>query len=73
MLSEKWLSEMHSLADLRSSAFPFILIKILANTFKERGHAIDEIPSRMMVDGTNLFPMLDLEAPLTGTGREFSE
>jgi ribosomal protein S12 methylthiotransferase accessory factor len=50
-----------SLADLRSSAFPFHLIKILANTFQERGYAIDEITSNMMVDEPNLFPMLDLE------------
>lgn len=50
-----------SLADLRSSAFPFHLIKILANTFQKRGYAIDEITSNMMVDEPNLFPMLDLE------------
>lgn len=50
-----------SLADLRSSALPFHLIKILANTFQERGYAIDEITSNMMVDEPNLFPMLDLE------------
>lgn len=49
-----------SLADLRSSAFPFHLIKILTNKFKESGYAINEITSDMMVDEPNLFPMLDL-------------
>jgi thioglycine synthase len=53
-----------SLADLRSSAFPFHLIKILTNKFKESGYEINEIPSHDMVDEPNLFPMLDLEGSL---------
>ncbi len=50
-----------SLAELRSSAFPFHLLKILTNKFKESGYAINEIASDAMVDEPNLFPMLDLE------------
>jgi thioglycine synthase len=51
-----------SLAELRSSAFPFHLIKILTSKFKESGYAINEIGSDVMVDEPNLFPMLDLDA-----------
>jgi thioglycine synthase len=50
-----------SLAELRSSAFPFHLLKILTNKFKESGYPINEIASDAMVDEPNLFPMLDLE------------
>jgi ribosomal protein S12 methylthiotransferase accessory factor YcaO len=53
-----------SLAELRSSAFPFHLIKILTNKFKESGYAINEIASDAMVDEPNLFPMLDLEGDI---------
>jgi thioglycine synthase len=53
-----------SLADLRSSAFPFHLIKILTNKFRESGYAINEIASDFMVDEPNLFPMLDLEGAI---------
>ena len=50
-----------SLADLRSSAFPYHLLKLLTNKFKESGYPINEITSDVMVDEPNLFPMLDLE------------
>jgi ribosomal protein S12 methylthiotransferase accessory factor YcaO len=53
-----------SLAELRSSAFPFHLIKILTKKFKESGYAINEIASDAMVDEPNLFPMLDLEGDI---------
>jgi ribosomal protein S12 methylthiotransferase accessory factor len=53
-----------SLADLRSSAFPYHLLKLLTNKFKESGYPINEITSDVMVDEPNLFPMLDLEDTL---------
>ena len=58
-----------SLADLRSSAFPFHFIKILTNKFKESGYEINEIPSDSMVDEPNLFPMLDLEGAINEPAR----
>jgi len=59
-----------SLADLRSSAFPFHIIKILTNKFKESGYAINEITSDMMVDEPNLFPMLDLAGAIFQPARD---
>lgn len=54
-----------SLADLRSSAFPFHVLKILTNKFKESGYLVNEIASNAMVDEPNLFPMVDLEGGIS--------
>lgn len=54
-----------SLADLRSSAFPFHLMKILTNKFKESGYVVNEITSDVMVDDPDLFPMLNLEGNIS--------
>jgi ribosomal protein S12 methylthiotransferase accessory factor len=58
-----------SLADLRSSAFPFHFINILADKFRDRGYEISEITSDNMVDDPNLFPMLDLEGAINKAAR----
>ena len=49
-----------SLADLRSSAIPYHLIKTLTNKFRQRGYAVNDITSDVLVDEPNLFPTLDL-------------
>lgn len=59
-----------SLADLRSSAFPFHLMKILTNKFKESGYVVNEITSDVMVDDPDLFPMLNLEGNISQEARE---
>jgi ribosomal protein S12 methylthiotransferase accessory factor YcaO len=61
-----------SLADLRSSAFPFHLLKILTNKFKEIGYSINEITSDAMVDEPNLFPVVDLEAGISQEAGELA-
>lgn len=58
-----------SLADLRSSAFPYHFMKILSNKFKENGYAIHDIASDVMVDEPNIFPMLELEDAMFQPGR----
>lgn len=50
-----------SLADLRSSAIPYHIIRTLTNRFRQRGYEINDIASEILVDEPNLFPMLDLE------------
>jgi ribosomal protein S12 methylthiotransferase accessory factor YcaO len=50
-----------SLADLRSSAIPYHIIRTLITKFKQSGYAVNDIPSDVLVDEPNLFPMLDIE------------
>jgi thioglycine synthase len=50
-----------SLADLRSSAIPYHIIRTLTNKFRQRGYEVNDIASEILVDEPNLFPMLDLE------------